>query len=70
MKKQIINILVLSVGILLILVGIIFVFLPIIPGLILVIPGVYLVSLKSIWVKNKLEKFLGKHPFFRKIFKK
>lgn len=70
MKKQITNIIVLSVGILLILIGIIFVFIPIVPGFILVIPGVYLVSLKSIWAKNKLEKFIEKHPSLRKIFKK
>lgn len=70
MKKQIENIFIFSIGITLVLIGIVGVFAPILPGLILIIFGIYLISLRSEWVKNKLEKFLEKNPYFKKFFKK
>jgi len=62
MKKQAGIILIYIVGWLLILFGVASLFLPLLPGLILIILGVYLISLKSIWVKGKLDRFLEKHP--------
>lgn len=70
MKKQIENVFIFSIGIVLVLVGFVGVLAPIVPGLLLIILGVYLISLRSIWVKNKLGKFAEKNPYFKKFFKK
>lgn len=70
MKKQITNAIVLSVGLVLIIMGALSVFIPIIPGILLIILGVYLLSLKSVFVKTRLDKFIEDKPRLKSFIEK
>jgi intracellular septation protein A len=70
MKKQITNVIVLSIGLVLIIMGAVSVFIPIIPGILLIIFGIYLLSLKSVFVKTRLDKFIEDKPRLKSFIEK
>lgn len=64
MRKHAETLILHSIGWVFVIAGVVAGFVPFVPGFVLIIVGIYIISLRSVWLKRKLDFFRKYYPGF------